>query len=228
MKIALEDPRLGGIQLRALTAEGQLTSIETSSPATTGEFTPPINTNVFADISKVRVSHGGLMVGTREIVSKIPVRKPARQEFYRVRVGEEWSLVTYAFEDKDTREIYFVPPEMVRSVFALGELLTVKLVPAVTKQGVTLLIPAKLPSEGTSMTGWHETMLVAIERAKTSWIRVSADMALGGYRVFAAVGDLGEPEFPDMSLSEMLEIAFKGRVIDSEDHPVFRKLVGRM
>jgi hypothetical protein len=182
---------------------------------------------LFADIGKLRISYGEGIVGTKEIVSKIPVRKPARHEFIRTCANEEMSLITYAYEDKETREIYFVPPEMVRSMFALGELLTVKLVPAVTKQGVALLIPAKLPSEGASATGWHETMLVAIERAKKAWIRMSADMGLGGYRIYQAVGDLGEPDFPDLSLGEMLEIGFQGHVIDSEEHPIFRRLTGQ-
>jgi hypothetical protein len=198
------------------------------APASTGAPTARINEkDLFADPSKLRLSYGEGVVGTKEIVSKIPVRKPARHEFVRTSASEEMALVTYAYEDKETREIYFIAPDMVRSMFALGELRTVKLVPAVTKQGVALLIPAKLPSEGTAMTGWHETMLAAIERAKKTWIRMGADMALGGYRVFEAEGDLGEPDFPDMSLSEMLEIGFKGRIIDSEDHPVYNKLAGR-
>jgi hypothetical protein len=204
-------------------------SIENVPPATAGGFASRINAKeLFADIGKLRLSYGDCVVGTREVVSKIPVRKPARHEFVRTHASDDMSLITYVFEDKDTREIYFVPPEMTWSMFALGELLTVKLIPAVTKQGVALLIPAKLPNEGTAATGWHETMLVAIERAKKSWIRVSADMALGAYRVFEAVGDLGEPDFPDLSLSQMLEIGFAGRVIDSEEHAVFKKLVGRL
>jgi hypothetical protein len=111
---------------------------------------------------------------------------------------------------------------------ALGEVTIVKLVPAVTRHGVPLIIPVKLPAEGSSMTGWHETMLAAIERAATKWVRLSADMALGGYRVYEAVGDLGKPKFPELSLGEMLEIGFKGRILDGEDHPVVKKLVGRV
>ena len=53
-------------------------------------------------------------------------------------------------------------------------------------------------------------------------------MALGGYRIMKAKGDLGEPEWPSLSLSELLDVAFKDRVISSEDHPIFNKLLGKL
>jgi hypothetical protein len=53
-------------------------------------------------------------------------------------------------------------------------------------------------------------------------------MALSGYRVFSATGNLGEPEWPNTPFNELLDIAFKDRVIASEDHPVFNKLLGRI
>ena len=52
---------------------------------------------------------------------------------------------------------------------------------------------------------------------------------LGAYEMFKARGDLGEPEWPDKSLSELLRLAFKGdRLIDSLNHPVLRELAGEM
>jgi hypothetical protein len=52
---------------------------------------------------------------------------------------------------------------------------------------------------------------------------------LGAYGMFKARGDLGEPEWPDKSLSELLRLAFKGdRLIDSLNHPVLRELAGEM
>ena len=53
-------------------------------------------------------------------------------------------------------------------------------------------------------------------------------MALGGYRIMKAKGDLGEPEWPSLSFNELLDVAFKDRVISSEDHPIFNKLLGRL
>lgn len=190
---------------------------------------PPRDKVDFSDLSKWRLSQGeGALAGAREVLGRLPVRKSTRQEFIRTRISDEMSLVTNAYEDKDSREFYLISPPMVPVMLGLGEVIAVKLVPAITRQGVLILVPAKLPNEASSVSGWQDTMLLAMERAKTKWVRVSADMSLGGYRIYEAEGDLSEPEWPDMSLSEMLEVAFKDRVIDSEDHPIFNKLLGRV
>jgi hypothetical protein len=59
-------------------------------------------------------------------------------------------------------------------------------------------------------------------------VRVSPNMSLGANEIFIATGITAEPEFPAMSMKEILEIAFKGRYIDSFDHPVLRKLRGEV
>jgi hypothetical protein len=185
--------------------------------------------NIFADLTALKLSYGeGILAGAKEYLSKLPVRKATRQEFWRAHPDEGMALVTSAIEDKETREYYIIAPDMVPSMLALGEVVAVKFIPAITRQGVLLLVPAKLPGEASSNTAWQDTMLLAVERAKTKWVRVSADMALGAYRIFEALGELSEPEWPKMTLNEMLEISFKGRVIDSEDHPIFNKLLGRI
>jgi hypothetical protein len=86
--------------------------------------------------------------------------------------------------------------------------------------------PLALPSEGGRRSDWHETAREAAERAKKAWVRLSADMSLGAYRIYQAEGALSDPTWPEKSLNELLEIAFKDRIIDREDHPVVRRLRG--
>ena len=59
-----------------------------------------------------------------------------------------------------------------------------------------------------------------------TWIRLTSNMSLGAYDVSEAVGNFGEPEWPEISLMEVLRIAFKGRVIDGPDHTVVQRLRG--
>jgi hypothetical protein len=51
-------------------------------------------------------------------------------------------------------------------------------------------------------------------------------MALSAYRIVVAEGTLPDPVWPDLTLSEILAIAFKDRIIDHADHPVLRRLRG--
>jgi hypothetical protein len=52
--------------------------------------------------------------------------------------------------------------------------------------------------------------------------------AVGDGRVEQAAGQFPEPKWPETTLEQLLEIAFKGRVIDTMDHPVLRRLRGEI
>jgi len=181
--------------------------------------------DIFSNLEALRLSpDAAAFEGTSEILSHVPVRKPNRHEFFRTRAEPEYWFDTGIFEDKEERETFFVTPPMREAL--VGEIKPVLLVPTITRQGVVLLWPLKLPTEGQRHNGWMETARQAAELAKTRWVRFAADMGLGGYRIYQAEGDLSEPEWPDKPLAEILQIAFRDRIVDSENHPVVRRLRG--
>jgi hypothetical protein len=57
---------------------------------------------------------------------------------------------------------------------------------------------------------------------------VAANMNAGSYDVFTASAQLAEPDWPALSLRELLAVAFKERLIESADHPVLKKLRGEL
>jgi hypothetical protein len=181
--------------------------------------------DIFTNLDALRLSSDAAAFGgTSEILSHVPVRKPNRHEFFRTRPETEFWFDTGVFEDKEEREIFFVTPKMREAL--VGEIKPVLLVPTITRQGVLILWPLKLPTEGQRHNGWMETARQAAELAKTRWIRLAADMGLGGYRIYQAEGELSEPEWPEKPLTEILQIAFRDRIVDSETHPVVRRLRG--
>ena len=185
----------------------------------------PAPADIFTNLDALRLSPDAASIaGTSEVLSHIPVRKPNRHEFFRTRAESEMWFDTVTFEDKEERETFFVTPQMREAL--VGEIRPVLLVPTMTRQGVLLLWPLKLPTEGQCHNGWMETARQAAELAKTKCVRVAADMQLGGNRIYQAEGILSEPEWPDKPLGEILQIAFRDRIVDSEDHPVVRRLRG--
>ncbi len=62
----------------------------------------------------------------------------------------------------------------------------------------------------------------------TKWVRVQANMADGKYDVFEATGTIPDPEWPDMSFRDMLQLCFDDRFIDSLDHPILKQLRGEV
>ncbi len=166
------------------------------------------------------------LANVKPILATVPVRKPNKQDYIRVHPAEEYQLTTALLELKDEREMYLIAPELRHELF--GELLPVTIFTAINRQGVVFLWPCRLPDETGRTNAWHESALEAAERAKSAWTRVAADMSLGAYRIWEASGDLPEPEWPEQSLRDLLSIAYKGRVIDSLDHPVLKRLRGEV
>ena len=64
--------------------------------------------------------------------------------------------------------------------------------------------------------------------AMKNWVRVQSNMSSNSYEVFLATGALADPVWPSQTMRQLLEIAFRDRVIESPDHPVLRKLRGEI
>jgi hypothetical protein len=64
--------------------------------------------------------------------------------------------------------------------------------------------------------------------SKSNWIRITANMSLGGYDVFAAQASLSEPEWPEYDIEAFIEVAFRGKIISSLEHPIVQSLLGRI
>ena len=166
------------------------------------------------------------LADVKPILATVPVRKPGRQDYFRVHSSEGYQLTTALLELKDERETYLIAPDLRHELF--GELAPVTIFTAINRQGVVFLWPCRLPDETGRSNPWHESALEAAERAKTRWTRVAADMSLGAYRIWEASGDLPEPEWPEQSLHDLLKIAFKGHYIDTLDHGVVKRLRGEI
>jgi len=168
----------------------------------------------------------GATIGVKKVLTVVPCRKPNRHEFVQVRSGEDWRLQTACFEDKVNRETYIVE----RSLWSemAGEIYPVALLLAVNRQGDTFLWPVKLPGPDGRSNTWNDSALAAARLAEESWIRVSANMAGGMYDSFVASAELADPEWPEISFSEILKLCFRDRFIQDIDHPVLRALRGEV
>ena len=166
------------------------------------------------------------MVGVKKILTTVPVSKPNKQDFVRVHPAPECRLSPAALiELKDDRESYLVTPTMAANL--PGEFSPCSLYLAINRQGVLRVWPVKLPGPDGKINPWHRSAAEAAERAMTCWVRVTANMSLGAYELFEATGNLPDPVWPEHSFQEILQIAFRGRVVDSPEHPLVLKLQGQ-
>jgi len=160
----------------------------------------------------------------RRILTTVPVRKPHRQEFIRVHPDPAMRLDVALLELKEERQTYLVDPMLWPEL--PGETAPKTLYAAITRQGVVLLWPVRLPDETGRLDDWNTSAHEGAKRGETQWVRVAANMPLGAYDIFEAVGQFPEPVWPELPFERLLEIGFRDRFIDSLDHPVLRRLRG--
>jgi hypothetical protein len=67
--------------------------------------------NPFADLAALKLSDT-MLSSAKETLSKLPVRKSTKQEFFRCHPDDDMSLITAIYEDKETREFFLIAPEM--------------------------------------------------------------------------------------------------------------------
>jgi len=183
----------------------------------------PARPSIFDDIEALRQATD-LTATTREIMSHLPIGRPGKEEFFRTNPRPDMSLVAYVYEDKTERKQYFVAPNMrdTMGLYARQVLISVLFT---WPSRVTRIYPVPLALDGRS-NPWLETARDAVEKAKKKWVKMVPDQRAGFYRIFMPSGDLPEPEWSDKTFSELLETAFRGLVITSDDHPVVRQLQG--
>jgi hypothetical protein len=166
-------------------------------------------------------------VGVRKHLMTVPVRKPNRQDFVRVHPDPAYRLTPAAIiEVKEDREVYLVTPNMAQEL--PGEFAAATLFTAINRQGVLFLWPVKLPGPDDKYLEWHRSAAEGAELAMNRWLRLRANMSLGANDVFEAIGNLPEPEWPDLPFPEILKIAFRDRIVDRADHALVQRLRGEV
>lgn len=167
----------------------------------------------------------GQTFNVKKILTNVPVGKPQKHRFFRVHPDMEMTFDALLLEDKENRDHYMLDPGAAQVIASLIRPTTLRT--AIDRQNNVFLIPVPLPGEDGKRNQWHESLAQALQLAESHWIRIKANMSAGGYDVCQAESNLGEPAWPAASMSELLEVAFRGKIITTMDHPTVQALLGR-
>ena len=164
--------------------------------------------------------------GAKKLLLVVNAQKPPKQAFVRVHPDPDLRLPVALLDLKEEREVYVVAPDVAEQV--PGEVKFVELRLAVTQQGTPFLWPVPLPPGERADNTWNITARTAAERAETAWVRLTANMGAQCYDVIVAQNAAVEPVWPERTMEELLKLAFgNSRLIDSLEHPVVQRLLGR-
>jgi hypothetical protein len=171
-------------------------------------------------------SNYGATFGVKKLLTTVNVGKPKKPQFFRTHLDVRMTFDAMLLEQKESRETYVVVPEVAQE---LSELVRpVRLNTAIDRQNNPFLIPVPLPGEDGNRNPWHESLAQAVEHAKEKWLRIAANMALGAYDVFVAEGPLPDPEWPELTIDALIQVAFRDKIVTTLDHPVVQALLGRI
>lgn len=182
------------------------------------------------NIEKLRLQHDVLnQPAAKRVITNIRVGKPSKESFFRVHPSPDYQMTIGAIvlkEDKGTT--YIVAPELASELVGESTYKFLIIRTAITRQGQVFLWTLRIPNTDGRTDLWAESELEIAKRAEENWVRMQANMVDGMYNCYEAAITLPEPQWPDEPFNTLVEKAFKGRIIDSLDHPVLKRLRGEI
>ena len=164
---------------------------------------------------------GGIKLPTKPSFGKLN-----KHRFSRVHPGKEYQLAVLIVEDKDAGETYIATPSMAGYLGKHAIPKNIRL--AVDNYLVPKLIAEPIPDINGRPNLWNTTMILAINKAETDWVRIESDMTAQQYSIIVAAGDLGEPQWPNSSMNDLIGEVFANKIIADPAHPYLRQLEGRV
>ena len=164
--------------------------------------------------------------------SRIPHNKPNRQVFVRVSPKPEhrgnFAMLDINSGFGSDREQFLVLPELMSALNDLPGVSGHKLVLAVARpENSPFLWKLRQPNNNTGRNdSWAHSALEIAKQAEQKWLRVKAEMQMGCYVATIATADWPEPEWPDLTFSQLLERSFGGNIITDLSHPAIKALRG--
>jgi len=179
------------------------------------------------DLEALRMNQNfGAMTGVKRAILSVPVRKPNKQWFIRVRLGEEWRFQAALLMFKEENESYLIDPSLVADLGT--EVTPTILLTCMNRQDVIFIWPIRLPGPDGRIDNYNRTALEAAAMAQDHWIRVVANIPLGAYEVHKAVANWDDPRWLDISFQKLMEIAFRDKIIRDFSHPALKRLRGEV
>ena len=194
-----------------------------------------MSNDIFADLDKVRIDQTFDDISVEEVYTTIPCRKPGKVEFFRAnpdpRMREKFLLLEHQEAGKYGAEKYLVMPDIVSQIRDEPGIRPYLIVPCVGRPTDTpFLWPLKVPNNTTNAgVSWILSALEVMKQSEENWVRIESRQQMQGYTCCISKAGWPGPRFPDLTLPEMLKLAFpEDRIIASTTHPVIRSLRGEI
>lgn len=181
-----------------------------------------------AEFRKLRRDIPGVKGSSAVGIVAINVGKiPGRNEFFRTHPDFRPVVPLVDTEVGMEKQFFAVDEAMVVALAGIG--ITVSehiLYLTVTSRGAVKIVPINLATDNE----YTRTKEIGLVDGITEWVRLYTDNENKVYRVFPAPkGRFSDPIWPVLKPAKIFRLAFrdKGRLVDSTEHPLFKKWAAR-
>lgn len=161
-------------------------------------------------------------------VGKVPLPK---NEFFRTHREFRPIVPIVDHEVGMEKQFFAVAPDIVEPLNGIG--ITVSdyvLYLTITSRGALRIIPVRQADADGNQNEYHRTKEVGLIQAIDEWKRLYTDGENNCYKVFPApAGRFSDPQWPELKPAKIFRLGFRdrGRLIDSPEHPLFKKWAAR-
>jgi hypothetical protein len=181
------------------------------------------------DVESLRLPQDfSALLGLESVLTKVSVRKPSKEWWIRVHDNPGYHFPTALItlkESGERGETYLVSPPPWRRLHEESTFAPYQLFTAMTRQQEVFLWPIRLPGPDGKIDEWARTAYDAAHLAQSAWVRVQARKQGGGYSVLRSTST-ESPQWPSVTIEDLLHIAFRDRYIQTWDHPILKQLRG--
>lgn len=198
-------------------------------PTSNGESITPAANDPEPDFSQFRLRQDYTeTVGTKKLLTTVLVHKPYKHDFVRTHHNPSYQLNTKVLELEHEKETYLIHPELWGALEGETTIVDKTLLTAISNRGEVFLWPIGLPRENQTRNSWNESARDIASCAVDKWIRLRSNTSAKLYEAIDGGGIKKEPEWPKLSFNQLLQMAFKDKIIKTLDHPVLRRLLGEI
>ena len=160
-------------------------------------------------------------------------KTPQKHEFFRTHRDPDFRPImpVVDVEVGMEKQFFVVTPDMVEPLSGIGITVTDHvLYLTMTTRGAIRIVPVRQANADGEKDEYTRPREIGLIQAMDEWVRLYSDQENRCYKVYPAPdGRFGDPQWLDLKPAKVFRLAFrdKGRLIDSPEHPLFRKWAAR-
>jgi hypothetical protein len=183
------------------------------------------------DLNKFKSKRADAIANVNTLQTGLPVHSMSQaKDFVRLRPDEEyWSpelcFVMVPIKGAKRDSLHLIEEDLAMEFLPSGKILRFRLALASKPHDVFFL--CRVPTRNLD-NAWNRANITGCEQAKTLWTQATSrgEEGVEGYLIEVARDPDAFPERPNQPLSDLIDRAFAGRMISSEDHPALLRLLG--